>query len=560
MDIGTTELAVEDVDKDQWTLQDEEAREYVRRTTDKIASLVRSTVGPYGLEKLVETHDYQDQPEVVLTADADQILAAIERGDGFNDPVAALFVDAVDSMQRGLGDGTATALVLTDALVERGLDLIEDGVHPSAVVVGYAMAAGRAGEVLDDLARDCPLDDRDLLRQVASTAMTVELDDATRSRYAERVADAVIGLGEATDGRWLNTDDVDVIAATGVEGRLHRGVVVQRHPSLVHKDEDAMSEFDWTPVVEGTLKDATVAIMDSDVSFGKTATPLAETQLTTADALEQQQTALADRRAAFADHLGSLGVDVFVSQEEVEDDVRNALEREGIVVVDRVQYPKSDVTRLARATGGSVVSHVDDFTPDVLGTAGRVREVVRSDEKWAIFDECAGGVFSLVVSADTAFAATEREHVVSKALEVTTMAAIDGQVIPGAGAPAAAVASDLRRFSRTVAGREQLAVAGFADALEDLLRLLGENAGLDPLDAVSTLRNAHADESVVPLGLDLTSGEAVDAWEAGVVEPRRVFSQAIETARSSTEQLLTVDTVLYPNVDLASFSPEIEHD
>ncbi len=554
------ELDIEDVAKSDWAIQDEEAREYVRRTTDQVASLVRSTIGPYGSEKLVETYDYQDQPEVVLSADADQILAAVERGDGFNDPVAALFVDAVDSMQRVLGDGTATALVLTDALVDRGLDLVEDGVHPSAVVVGYSMAAGRAGEVLDDLARECSPEDRDLLRQVASTAMTGDVDDGTRSRYAEQVADAVVGLAAATDGQWLNTDDVDVIAGTGVDARLHRGVIVQRHPSPVQREENSTAEFDWTPVVEGTLEDATVAVMDSDVSFGKTATSFGETQLSSPDALEKQRTALADRQAAFADRLDALGVDVFVSQEELEDDVRGALEREGIAVVDRVQYPKSDVARLARATGASVVSHVDDFAAGVLGTAGRVRELVRHDEKWAVFDECEGAVFSLVVSADTASAVTERERIVSNAIEVAAMAAIDRQVIPGAGAPAAAVASDLRRYAPTVAGREQLAVEAFADALEDFLGVLAENAGLDPVDAVTALRRAHADGSAAPFGLDLSSGETVDAWEAHVVEPRRVFSQAVETARSGTEQLLTVDAVLHPNVDLDSFSPEVEHD
>jgi archaeal chaperonin len=560
MDAGNTDLDVEDVDKSEWTIQDEEAREHIRRSTDEIASLVRTTIGPYGLEKLIETYDYQNQPEVVLAADADQILAAVERGDGFNEPVAALFVDAVDSMQRGLGDGTATALVLTDALIKRGFDLIKDGIHPSAVIVGYSMAANRAGKVLDDFARECPLDDHDLLRQVASTSMTVDLDDATRFQYADQVADAIVGLAEATDGQWLNTDDVDVIADTGVEGHLYRGVIVQRHPSPIQEDEDSLAAFDWTSVVKDTLEDATVAIMDSEVSFGKTATSLEETRLSSLNALEQQQRALVNGRAAFADRLATLAVDVFISQEIVEDDVRTALEREGITVIDRVQYPKSDITRLARATGASVVSHIDDFTPDMLGTAGRVRELILSDEKWTIFDECAGSVFSLVVSADTAFAATEHERIVSNALEVTAMAAIDQQVIPGAGAPAAAIASDLRQYSRTVAEREQLAIEAFADALEDFLGLLSNNAGLDPIDVMTTLRNAHAGDSVVPLGINFTSGEIMDAWEAGVVEPRRVFSQAIETACSTTEQLLTVDTVLYPNVDFESFSPEIEHD
>ncbi len=146
-----TEPGVEGVDRSEWTLQDEEAREYIRRTTNHVASLVRSTIGPYGLEKLVETHDLQGEPEAVLTGNAEEILAAVERGDGFNDPVAALFVDCVDSMQRSLGDGTGTAVLVADELIRRGLDLIEEGVHPSTVVVGYAIAAQRTGEVLDML-------------------------------------------------------------------------------------------------------------------------------------------------------------------------------------------------------------------------------------------------------------------------------------------------------------------------------------------------------------------------------------------------------------------------
>ncbi len=130
MNVDGTEPDVEGVDRSEWSLQDEEAREYVRRTTEQVASLVRSTIGPYGLEKLVETHDLQGEREAVLTGNAEEILAAVERGDGFNDPVAALFVDCVDSMQRSVGDGTGTAVLLANELIRGGLDLIEQGLHP----------------------------------------------------------------------------------------------------------------------------------------------------------------------------------------------------------------------------------------------------------------------------------------------------------------------------------------------------------------------------------------------------------------------------------------------
>jgi chaperonin GroEL (HSP60 family) len=122
-----------------------------------------------------------------------------------------------------------------------------------------------------------------------------------------------------------------------------------------------------------------------------------------------------------------------------------------------------------------------------------------------------------------------------------------------------AVARGVREYATSVAGREQLAVEAFADAVETLPRTLAGNAGHDPVDAVTALRSAHADGSA-SIGLDIESGDPVDAWGAGVVEPRRVFSQAVETAAGVTEQLLTVDAVLLPEVDLDSFDPLTEHE
>lgn len=548
------------LERGEWTLRDEEARQYVEGATNAVASLVRSTLGPRGMEKQLRTWDHQGDPETVQTAAASEILDAIERGEGFNHPVAALFTDCVDSMQRGLGDGTTTAIVLAGALVERGLELIEEGVHPGTVAVGYAMAASRAGTVLDTLCREGP-PDRTTLERVAETAMTADIPAETRAEYAAQVVAAVRGV--ASEGDWLDTDDVAVVAKTGESRALHRGVVIRRRPNPLDESTEAQSEFDRAKRVPEPIAPATVAVLDREIDFERTATSFGDGSASgvrvTPEQLADYRVGLAERRTETAARFERLGIDVLVSQPEVEDELRETFSDHGIFVIDEVKYPLSDIYRLARATGASVVSHPDEVEPETLGTAGVVREHRVGDEIWTTFAECAGGVFTVVADAGTETGATQRERLIKDAIEVTALAVTDEQLLPGAGAPAMAVAADLRIFSPTVSGREQLAISAFADALETVVSVLATNAGADPIDALAALRAAHAGDAPASVGLD-ADGDPIDAWDAGIAEPRRVFSQAVETARTAAEQLLTVDAVLFPGVEFEAYTPRTEHD
>jgi chaperonin GroEL (HSP60 family) len=576
MKIGREEPGYESVEPGEWSIVDADARRYVRGATREVASLVRTTYGPLGMEKQLRTKDRKDNPETVHTSDAGEILDGIQRAQGFTHPVAALFVDAVGSMQRGLRDGATTAILLTDALVEHGLELVEEGVHPGTVVVGYAIAAGRAGQVLDDLSRPVDPEDAALLGHVARTAMAGELEEPVRDRYADLVVEAIRGLA-ATSKDWIDTDDVKVLAAPGEPGGLTRGLIVRRYQEELGAGEEAEREqnwslrdkvdweFDWS--LMEPREDARVALLDREIDFERSATSFggpsegtnqdSGVDIGTIEDIEAYRAGRDERIGETADRLADLGVDILVSQPEVDEGIGATLEQRGVDVVDEVKYPLSDVYRLARASGGEVVADVDDLTADHLGTVGRVSERRVGDEKWTAFEDCSGGVFTLVVDSDTASERERRKRIVEDALEVTATAAIDRQVLPGAGAAATAVATDLWSYAESVDGRERLAVEAFADALVDLVAVLATNSGADPHDAVATLRAAHAAvDGPASLGLGPETGEPIDAWEAGVVEPRRVFSQAAETARTTTEQLLTIDAVLHPGVDLRRFVTE----
>ena len=217
------------------------------------------------------------------------------------------------------------------------------------------------------------------------------------------------------------------------------------------------------------------------------------------------------------------------------------------------------VAAVAREVGGTVVSKLGDLTADRLGRAGHVERRDVGDEVWTVFEDCPGSVFTIVTGGETTAEARRREGALDDAHETAATAAIDGQVLPGATAPAAAVARAIRETETTVTGREQLAVGAFADAIERLPAVFARNAGHDPVTAVTDLRTAHADGRS-SVGLNPETGTTMDAWEGGVVEPRRVFSQAIETAAAIVEQLLTIDAVLYPNVELAGYTPQPERE
>ncbi len=556
----------EPVDPAEWSIRDDAARTAVREATSAVASLVRSTYGPRGMATLVETVDHQDEWERVVTRDANEILAAADRADMFNHPVAALFLDSVDALDRGLSDGRTTAVLFAAELLGRGVELVERGSDPTTVVTGYALAGRRATSALEDVTRQVSADDRTLLTDVARTALPGAFD--RRTEFAELVATAVGELAARTDSpRHLDTDRIKVCCRSGVETRLLRGTVVRRWPRGLEAEDDSTYDFDWRPLSE--RRDVGVAVVDSELDPGATATPLGGDDMTgtgsavSVNSVADYESYAAGRDAAVADvaaRLRSLGVDVLVSQPRVEHELRRALASEGVTVVDKVETPESDVDAVARATGAEVVSYLRDLTPDRVGTAGRIAErTFGREEKWTVFDRCDGPALALVVGVHTD---TNRKHLqrrLTDAVEVTARAAMDGVVVPGGGATPAALADRLRAYAPSVPAAEQMAVAAYADALSTLPYVLAENAGLDPVVARANLRAAH-DAGEHAACIDVETGDIVDAWAAGLAEPQRIPLLAMEAGRTVCENLLTVDAVCFPGVEFERFVPGHEHD
>lgn len=549
-----TETAEPDPNREFDRLSGEAARAYVASGSRATADVVRATFGPRGLTTVVETADrHGDGTEVVVADGAAAAFDAVRQNDAFVHPVAAWLADSVDAVQRRVGDGTTTTVLFADGLIQRGTDLIDDGLHPSTVAVGYALAANRAGEILDDLSRPWD-DDAERLREVAATAMTGDVDDRRRQTYAKMVAEATRRLARTADHGWIDTSAVKIIAVPGERSTAHDGIVIRRSPDLLDESERAHSEFDWEPAVAEPISDPGVACLSRAPDVERTASEFgtdeaAGVELGSAAAVTAYHEDVEQTVEAAVKRLGDIGVDVLAVQEAVEDDFRAACTDREIAVVDEIKTPLSDIHRLARATGGQVVSRLEEISEETLGTAAdSVVEERHGDEKWAVFGGCRETDFTIVVDVAFERQAEQVERLVTSALEATATTAMDRQLLPGGGSAPLAVARGLRQYERSVPGRERLAVGGFADALEDLVRSLVRNAGHDPAATLATLRSAHDadDREHAPIGVDCDTVTPMAAWDRGVVEPRRTFSQAVESGRAVAEELLVVDDVFLP--------------
>jgi thermosome len=446
-----------------------------------------------------------------------------------DNPTAQMIVEVAKTQEDEAGDGTTTAVAVAGELLKLAQDLVEQNVHPTTIIRGFTDASEFARGEIDDVATQVD-GDADRLRAVAETAMTGKGAEANKEVLADLVVSAVEAVTvEAEDGSRIA--DVGFIESgteigRGVEeSELVHGAVIDKdpvHPDMPTDFDDARVLLTLDPIEAGEADvDASVTVTDSS-------------QI---DAfLDAEEAELKEK----VELLDDLGVDVVFAQKGIDDVAHHYLKEAGILAVRRTK--KSDMRFLKEVLGARVVNDLESATEDDLGR-GSI-EYHEDTETFRIegLDEDSHGV-TMMLRGSTSAVVDEMERGVEDALDVVAAAAGDGRIVSGGGAVEVELATRLRDHADSVEGREQLAIEAFADALELVPRTLAENGGLDPIDTLVDLRSAH-DGGDVNAGLDVFSGEVVDSYDAGVVEPATAKQQAIASAAEAANLVLKIDDVL----------------
>ena len=484
-----------------------------------VAESVRTTLGPKGMDKML----VDSTGNVVVTNDGVTILGEMD----IEHPAANMIVEVAETQEEEVGDGTTTSVVIAGELLSKAEDLLEQDIHATILAQGYRQAAAEAKDILKDIAIEVDADDTDVLESIAATAMTGKGAEASKGHLADLTVGAVSAVADDDD---IDTDNIKVEKVVGGsvdESELVEGVIVGKE--RVH---DNMPYF---------AEDADIALLDTPIEVKETEID-AEVNVPDPDQLEQFLEQEEQQLREMVDTLDEVGADVVFCQKGIDDMAQHYLAEEGIIAVRRAK--KSDMKALARATGGRVVSNIDDVTADDLGFAGSVAQKdIAGDEKIFVEDVDEARAVTLILRGGTEHVVDEVERAVEDSLGVVRTTLEEGQVLPGGGAPETALALGLRDYADSVGGREQLAVEAFADAVDVIPRTLAENAGLDPIDSLVDLRSEHAGEDSVS-GLDAYTGDVVDMEEDGVVEPLRVKTQAIESATEAAVMILRIDDVI----------------
>lgn len=481
-----------------------------------LAETVRTTLGPKGMDKML----VDGLGDIVVTNDGVTILKEMD----IEHPAAKMLVEVAKTQEDEVGDGTTTAVIIAGELLKKSESLLDQDIHPTIIAMGYRQAAEKAQEILDDIAIDSV--DEETLIKVAMTAMTGKGTEAAREPLAKLIVDAVQKVAE--DGA-VDTDNIKIEKKDGAvveDSTLVEGVIVDKervHPGMPSEVKDAKIALVNSPLeVKETEVDAEIRITDP-----------AQMQAF----IEQEEKMVKD----MVDKVAESGANVLFAQKGIDDLAQHYLSKAGILAVRRVK--KSDIEKLARATGANVVTNLEDLTADDLGEAGIVEERKVSGEEMIFVEECSvAKSVTLFVRGSTKHIVDEIVRAIEDAIGVVAATVEDDKVVAGGGAPEIAIAKKLKDYADSISGREQLAVNAFAEALEIVPKTLAENAGLDSIDSLVDLRAAHENSAV--MGLDVFTGKVADMKEAGVIEPKRVKKQAIQSASEAAEMILRIDDVI----------------
>jgi thermosome len=488
-----------------------------------IAEAVRSALGPKGMDKML----VDSMGDVTITSDGRTILDQMD----VQHPAAKMMIEVAKTQDDEVGDGTTTSVILAGELLGKAEDLIDKNVHPTVIIDGYRKAASKALEMLEMIAITIEPKDKGYLKKVAMTSMASKMVAGNREKLAEIVVEAVLDVAEKVGDEFrVDLDDIMVEKKKGesvTDTKLINGIILDKevvHPGMPKRVENAnIALLDTALEVEKTEFDAKITI---------------ETPEQIESFLKEEENMLQE----MVDKIAKSGANVLVCQKGIDDMVQHFLARKGILAIRRAK--KSDMEKLAKATGGKVVTNLNELAKKDLGKAALVEERKIGDDKMTFVEGCKNPLsVAILIRGGTDRFLDEAERSIHDALCVIRDVVQEPKILAGGGAPEIELSRILRDYAESLPGREQLAVQRYAEAIEAVPLTLGENAGLDPIDILTELRVRH-EKGERWAGVDVFEGKVKDMENLEVYEPLVVKQQLVKSATEAATMILKIDDVI----------------
>ena len=489
----------------------------------QVADAVKTTLGPRGMDKML----VDSLGDITITNDGATIVDEMN----VEHPAAKMMVEVAKTQDDEVGDGTTTAVVLTGELLKGAESLLDQNIHPSVIAKGFRMAAHKSHEILDEIGKEVGMKDEKLLKKIAETAMTGKSAEVAKEGLADLAVNAVRQVAEDENGKVrVDMDNIKVEKTKGgsiSDSELIRGIIIDKE--RVHSG------------MPKKVKNAKIALVDAAIEVKKTET---DAKIQINDPMQIQ--AFLDQEEhmikEMVEKIAKSGANVLLCQKGIDDLAQHYLAKKGIFAIKSVK--KSDMQKLAKATGARIVTSLDDLSKKDLGSAEEVEEEKISGDEMTFVRGCKDPkAVSVLVRGGTEHVVDEVERAMTDGLGGVASALEVGKIVTGGGAVEIELARRLRDYANEVGGREQLAINVFADAIEVIPRTLAESAGMDAIDTLVKLRAEH-EKGNTDAGVDVLGAKVKDMGKDGVIEPLKIKTQAIKSASEAAEMLLRIDDII----------------
>jgi len=488
-----------------------------------VADLVKSSLGPRGLDKML----VDSLGDVTITNDGATILKEIDA----QHPAAKMMVEISKTIDTEVGDGTTSSVIFGGTLLAKAEELLSKDVHSSVIIDGYQIASEKALEVLDEISKKVTADDNETLINIAKTSMESKLISEDSDSLSKIVVDAVLKITKTKDGKaTVDLDNIKVEKKAGgsiQNTALIKGIVLDKE--IVHSG------------MPTKIQSAKIALINSALEVEKTEMS-AEIRIN--DPTQMQMFLEEENRMlkSMVDKIHSIGSNVVICQKGIDDMAQHFLAKHGILAVRRVK--ESDMSKLAKATGGRISSNIDDISEKDLGAADLVHQKKVETDKWVFVEGCKNPQsVTMLIRGGSQRVVDEVDRSIHDSLMVVKDVIETPAIVAGGGAPEALLAAFLKDWSGRFDGRQQLAIKKYAEALEVIPLTIAENAGMDPIDTMVALRAKQSDGKKWT-GINAKEGKVSDMLSQNIVEPVVVKKQIIKSATETASMILRIDDVI----------------
>jgi chaperonin GroEL (HSP60 family) len=481
-----------------------------------VGELFKGSLGPFGLKKLiVNSHE-----DIKTTADGNTVIKSI----AVANPIAKMMVRAAESLDKKVGDGVKSMLIITGELLKNAEKLLNKGLSPDLIVSGYKKACNEAIHIIDKLAVPVKYQDTRILKNIIATSIS----SGDIGLSSERIADIAIKAVESLSVGKLNSRHADVTNVLEniqfvkelknvAETQLLNGVVVDK--PVLHKG------------MPRSVKNAKILLLESPLEIDRKEF-YAEIQ--TKYELIKEFLLQEDRlRDLWVGQIMKSGANVVLCQKGIDLKTQSKLAKYQILGAHWID--KQGMERVAKATGGKIITNIYNVSSRDLGTAEKVEERSINGEKIIFIENCKHPKsVAIIIKANLEKEKCEAERVLKDAICAVVAIYSNNRVVGGGGAIEMELSKRLKFYSRRLSGKEQLAVEAFAKSLEIIPKTLAKNAGLNQTEINLMLKAKHEQIDGYWTGINLFTRRIEDTLKCGIVEPcltkKRIIGAAVELA------------------------------